>query len=59
MLERVAEIMARGDSITVVPVGKEVTNQQARGNWVGQRRSRPSPAVRDRQTVKAGRDPRD
>jgi excisionase family DNA binding protein len=29
VLERVAEIMARGDSITVVPVGKEVTTQQA------------------------------
>lgn len=29
MLERVAEVMARGDSITVVPVGKEVTTQQA------------------------------
>lgn len=29
LLERVAEVMARGDSITVVPVGKEVTTQQA------------------------------
>lgn len=29
MLERVAEVMARGDSITIVPVGKEVTTQQA------------------------------
>ena len=29
MLERVAEVMARGDSITVVPVGKEITTQQA------------------------------
>ena len=29
VLERVAEVMARGDSITVVPVGKEVTTQQA------------------------------
>jgi hypothetical protein len=25
ILERVAEIMARGDSITVVPVGREIT----------------------------------
>lgn len=49
--------MARGDSITVVPVGKEVTTQQARGDGMGRRRSRPSPAVRDPQTVKAGRDP--
>ncbi len=31
VLERVAEVMARGDSITVVPVGKEVTTQQAAG----------------------------
>ncbi len=29
VLERVAEVMASGDSITVVPVGKEVTTQQA------------------------------
>ncbi len=29
VLERVAEVMARGDSITVVPVGKELTSQQA------------------------------
>ena len=29
VLERVAEVMARGDSITVVPVGREVTAQQA------------------------------
>jgi excisionase family DNA binding protein len=29
VLERVAEVMARGDSITVVPVGKEITTQQA------------------------------
>jgi excisionase family DNA binding protein len=29
MLERVAEVLARGDSITVVPVGKELTTQQA------------------------------
>lgn len=29
LLERVAEVMARGDSITVVPVGREVTTQQA------------------------------
>jgi excisionase family DNA binding protein len=31
MLERVAEVLARGDSITVVPVGREVTTQQAAG----------------------------
>lgn len=29
VLERVAEVMARGDSITVVPVGQEMTTQQA------------------------------
>ena len=29
MLERVAEVLARGDSITVVPVGREATTQQA------------------------------
>ncbi|MBI2376074.1 MAG: helix-turn-helix domain-containing protein [Deltaproteobacteria bacterium] len=29
VLERVTEVMARGDSITVVPVAKEVTTQQA------------------------------
>jgi excisionase family DNA binding protein len=29
VLERVAEVLARGDSITVVPVGKELTTQQA------------------------------
>jgi excisionase family DNA binding protein len=29
LLERVVEVMARGDSITVVPVGKEITTQQA------------------------------
>ncbi len=29
VLERVAEVMARGDSITVVPVGREITSQQA------------------------------
>jgi excisionase family DNA binding protein len=29
LLERVVEVMARGDSITVVPVGREVTTQQA------------------------------
>lgn len=29
VLKRVAEVMASGDSITVVPIGKEVTTQQA------------------------------
>ena len=29
VLERVVEVMARGDSITVVPVGREMTTQQA------------------------------
>jgi excisionase family DNA binding protein len=29
VLELVAEVLARGDSITVVPVGREVTTQQA------------------------------
>jgi len=29
VLELVAEVLARGDSITVVPVGKELTSQQA------------------------------
>jgi excisionase family DNA binding protein len=29
MLERVVEVLARGDSITVVPVGRELTTQQA------------------------------
>jgi excisionase family DNA binding protein len=28
-LERVAEVLARGDSLTIVPVGKEMTTQQA------------------------------
>jgi excisionase family DNA binding protein len=28
VLERVSEVMARGDAITVVPVGKELTTQQ-------------------------------
>jgi len=29
ILERVAEVMARGDSITIVPVGQQMTTQQA------------------------------
>jgi excisionase family DNA binding protein len=29
VLERVAEVLARGDSITVVPVGQQLTTQQA------------------------------
>ena len=29
VLERVAEVLARGDSLTVVPVGRELTTQQA------------------------------
>ncbi|MCG8556563.1 MAG: helix-turn-helix domain-containing protein [Proteobacteria bacterium] len=29
VLERVAELLARGDSLTIVPVGKELTTQQA------------------------------
>lgn len=29
VLVRVAEVLARGDAITVVPVGKEITTQQA------------------------------
>jgi len=28
-LERVTEVLARGDSVTIVPVGKEVTTQKA------------------------------
>lgn len=29
ILERIAEVLARGDSITIVPVGRELTTQQA------------------------------
>ena len=29
VFERVAEVLARGDAITVIPVGKELTTQQA------------------------------
>lgn len=29
VLERVVEVMARGDSITVIPIGREITTQQA------------------------------
>jgi excisionase family DNA binding protein len=29
VLERVAQVLARGDAITVIPVGKELTTQQA------------------------------